>query len=137
MRAILDMGNDAAVLEFLGIDKADIPEAIKTLQRMGEVDGARVGGSVVRLDETGKDTLHQEFIEAGIDALRRMSDAGAMDLPCWTITPYVFVTNFLEVDDFLICIFCFSMVALRFREVQRSAWGSSPRSSKENGTGVP
>jgi hypothetical protein len=97
MRAILDMGNDAGVLEFLGIDKADIPEAIKTLQRMGEVDGVRVGvgaggsGSVVRLDEMGKDTLHQEFIEAGIDALRRMSDAGAMDLPCWTITPYVFV----------------------------------------------
>ena len=95
MRSILDMGNDAAVLEFLGIDKADIPEAIKTLQRMGEVDGAgrvgAAGGSVVRLDETGKDTLHQEFIEAGIDALRRMSDAGAMDLPCWTITPYVFV----------------------------------------------
>ena len=100
MRAILDMGNDAAVLEFLGIEKADIPEAIKTLQRMGEVDGLGGGrvvggggaGSVVKLDEAGKDTLHQEFIEAGIDALRRMSDAGAMDLPCWTITPYVFVS---------------------------------------------
>jgi len=135
MRAILDMGNDAAVLEFLGIEKADIPEAIKTLQRMGEVDGARVGvvgGSVVRLDsEAGKDTLHQEFIEAGIDALRRMSDAGAMDLPCWTITPYVFVC--LSNWRFLIYIFS---LALRFREVQRSAWDFSPRSFKGNGTGV-
>ncbi len=38
-------------------------------------------------DEMAKDTLHQEFIEAGIDALGRMSDGAAMDLPYWTITP--------------------------------------------------
>lgn len=134
MRTILDMGNDAAVLEFLGIDKADIPEAIKTLQRMGEVDWGRVsaGGSAVRLDELGKDTLHREFIEAGIDALRRMSDAGAVDLPCWTITPYVFY-SFVWGHDFYNLL----IVALRFKEVQRSAWVSFLRSFKENGTIVP
>ena len=90
MRTILDTESDVAILGFLGIDKADIPEAIKTLQRMGEAcgrmgsEGDKQGGEV---DELVKDTLHQEFIEAGIDALRRMSDCAAADLPYWTITP--------------------------------------------------
>ncbi len=44
MKAILDTGNDVAILSYLGIDKADIPEAIKTLQRLGESRGKlRVG----------------------------------------------------------------------------------------------
>ena len=97
MKGILDTGNDVAILSYLGIDKADIPEAIKTLQRMGESRGkfgvAETGNGSIGLegmqqrDEMAKDTLHQEFIEAGIDALRRMSDGAAMDLPYWTITP--------------------------------------------------
>jgi len=91
MRAILDTESDVAILGFLGIDKADIPEAIKTLQRMGETCGKVESGGDKQgrgeLDELVKDTLHQEFIEAGIDALRRMSDCAAADLPYWTITP--------------------------------------------------
>jgi hypothetical protein len=35
-----------------------------------------------------RDTLDREFIEGGIDALRRMSKGGEM-LPSWTITRYV------------------------------------------------
>jgi len=88
MRAILDTESDVAILGFLGIDKADIPEAIKTLQRMGEACG-KVESGGEKQDELAKDTLHQEFIEAGIDALRRMSECAA-DLPYWTITPLVF-----------------------------------------------
>lgn len=93
MRAILDTGNDVTILGFLGIDKADIPEAIKTLQRMREASGRvgvesdKEGGKGGEMDGMVKDTLHQEFIEAGIDALRRMSDCAATDLPYWTITP--------------------------------------------------
>jgi hypothetical protein len=34
-----------------------------------------------------RDTLDREFIEGGIDALRRMSKGGEM-LPSWTITRY-------------------------------------------------
>ncbi len=70
---------------------------IKTLQRMGESRGkfgvAETSSGSIGLegmqqgDEMAKDTLHQEFIEAGIDALGRMSDGAAMDLPYWTITP--------------------------------------------------
>ena len=33
-----------------------------------------------------RDTLDREFIESGIDALRRMSDGTGIDLPSWTIT---------------------------------------------------
>ena len=36
-----------------------------------------------------RDTLDREFIETGIDALRRLSGAGAASaLPSWTITRY-------------------------------------------------
>ena len=96
MKAILDTGNDVAILSYLGIDKADIPEAIKTLQRLGESRGklrvgegsnGGIGVGMQEQDGMERDTLHQEFIEAGIDALRRMSDCAAVDLPYWTITP--------------------------------------------------
>lgn len=87
MRMILDTGSDMAILGFLGIDKADIPEAIKTLQRLREASGGR--SMREETYHTMKDTLHEEFIEAGIDALRRMSNCVGTDLPYWTITPYV------------------------------------------------
>lgn len=38
---------------------------------------------------TAKDTLHREFLECGIDALRRMSRGVETSLPSWTITKYV------------------------------------------------
>ena len=40
------------------------------------------GGRVIR------DTFDREFIESGIDALRRMSDGMERNLPSWTITKY-------------------------------------------------
>ena len=36
--------------------------------------------------ERKRDTLHREFIESGIDALRRMSHGLETSLPSWTIT---------------------------------------------------
>jgi abelson tyrosine-protein kinase 1 len=35
---------------------------------------------------TGRDMLDREFMESGIDALRRMSRGGELGLPSWTIT---------------------------------------------------
>lgn len=35
-----------------------------------------------------RDTLHREFLESGIDALRRMSRGAELCLPPWTITRY-------------------------------------------------
>jgi hypothetical protein len=37
----------------------------------------------------GRDTLDREFIESGIDALRRVSNGDEIDLPSWTITRFV------------------------------------------------
>ncbi|KAF8060214.1 hypothetical protein FPV67DRAFT_1513824 [Lyophyllum atratum] len=39
-------------------------------------------------DGWGRDTLDREFIESGIDALRRMSRGVETNLPSWTITRY-------------------------------------------------
>jgi len=81
IQSVLDSGNDAKLLSFLGIDASEMPEVIKTLQRTLET-GSRNNDGVVR------DTLHQEFLESGIDALRRMSAGNRLvtNLPCWTIT---------------------------------------------------
>ncbi|KAJ6625893.1 hypothetical protein B0H10DRAFT_1942375 [Mycena sp. CBHHK59/15] len=43
-----------------------------------------IGASMV----TGRDMLDREFMESGIDALRRMSRGGELGLPSWTITRY-------------------------------------------------
>ena len=37
---------------------------------------------------TSRDTLDQEFLESGIDALRRMSKGSELSLPSWTITKW-------------------------------------------------
>ncbi|KAF9529086.1 hypothetical protein CPB83DRAFT_812894 [Crepidotus variabilis] len=99
MRMLLDRGNDIDILRFLGIDEKDIPEAIKTLQRMLENLCGGVGwggqghcrarwdGEVFDDNLEAPDSLHQEFIESGIEALRRMSK-GLPELPYWTITPF-------------------------------------------------
>ncbi|KAJ7217776.1 hypothetical protein GGX14DRAFT_550000 [Mycena pura] len=47
------------------------------------------GSSTVGSSATiGRDMLDREFMESGIDALRRMSKAGDLGLPSWTITRY-------------------------------------------------
>jgi hypothetical protein len=117
MRAAMQTGSDVAVVEMMQVPREEMPEAMKTLQRALERVVERqecavglvedVGGGVdskgkekeveaAPLDpvavESGsdwgmRDTLDREFIETGIEALRRLSEGlEAMPLPSWTIT---------------------------------------------------
>lgn len=133
MRAALQTGSDADMLDVLQIKRQEMPDAIKALQRelerLAERDGGTdqpigngvvigkvmkktivegvegTGGSTTTIsteivsrsdDSTSasntnvkrRDTLDQEFIENGIDALWRMS-RGFESVPSWTITQLV------------------------------------------------
>jgi hypothetical protein len=93
MRAALETGSDADMVCFLQIAREEMLEAIKTLQRALESGIFECPPGIHGADQPGhqKDTLHQEFIESGIDALRRMSKgAETTTLPSWTITKYFF-----------------------------------------------
>jgi abelson tyrosine-protein kinase 1/abelson tyrosine-protein kinase 2 len=103
------------MIEVLQIARSEMPEAIKTMQRALEhvVDDGRIeadesslvlasplsfeghfeGGARVQRPSAdpgsgGGDTLDREFIETGIDALRRLSTGADLGLPSWTITRY-------------------------------------------------
>jgi abelson tyrosine-protein kinase 1 len=115
MRAALQTTSDVKLLEVLQVGHQDMPEAIKTLQRALEriterddlsrekpalysmpVVAARVAKKVSLKEaeptplgqqpEDNQDDLNREFIERGIDALRRMSRGNETSLPSWTIT---------------------------------------------------
>jgi abelson tyrosine-protein kinase 1/abelson tyrosine-protein kinase 2 len=114
MRAALAANDDAAMIEMLQIARSEMPEAIKTLQRALErvVEDSRLEpeespislvSSPQQLRTTGQsadsgsdstdnrrpaDTLDREFMETGIDALRRLSSGTDLGLPSWTITRY-------------------------------------------------
>ena len=119
LRTALAGGSDVDIFNVLQIDQEDVPEAIKTLQRALErvVEKQGMAESQEKVEKTGKlgkrkatkkkdspadsssgssgeergwdDTIHREFIESGIDALKRMSRGVDMALPSWTITRYV------------------------------------------------
>jgi len=84
----LQSGSDSTMLDFLQIPREDILEAIKSMQR--HLEKAKPGSmSTTDLDVYNpKDTLEREFIETGIDSLRRMSKS-TTTLPSWTITRFV------------------------------------------------
>jgi len=118
MRTTLLTNDDVAMIEALQIARSEMPEAIKTLQRAlervvedGQLDAeepttALLLPSSPQQEEAGKgsgpsldsgntgtsrrsaDTLDREFIETGIDALRRLSKGTDLGLPSWTITRY-------------------------------------------------
>ncbi|KAL0570529.1 hypothetical protein V5O48_011438, partial [Marasmius crinis-equi] len=54
------------------------------------ISGVSAGGSGGSAESKPKDTLDREFVESGIDALRRMSRGAdrELSLPSWTITRY-------------------------------------------------
>ena len=52
------------------------------------------GGNGSASDERPRDTLDREFIESGIEALRRISNGPDMSLPSWTITKWVLFCPF-------------------------------------------
>lgn len=89
--AALQSGNDSDMLVFLQIPREDILEAIKSMQRHLEQKG--LGVSDVGPHESDG-ALDHEFIENGIDSLRRMSKSNT-SLPSWTITRFV---HFLSKD---------------------------------------
>jgi abelson tyrosine-protein kinase 1 len=115
MRAALAANGDADMIEVLQIARSEMPEAIKTLQRALErvVEDNRVeaeeshtglvssplhlrfearqstnSGSDDIENRRSADTLDREFIESGIDALRRLSTGTDLGLPSWTITRF-------------------------------------------------
>jgi abelson tyrosine-protein kinase 1/abelson tyrosine-protein kinase 2 len=108
MRTALAANDDAAMIEVLQIARSEMPEAIKTMQRALEhvVDDGRIEADEssftlpspsspedmrVSADSSSGgsgDTLDREFIETGIDALRRLSTGADLGLPSWTITRY-------------------------------------------------
>ncbi|KAJ6461227.1 hypothetical protein C8R47DRAFT_993608 [Mycena vitilis] len=125
LRDALAQSNDVEMLRVLQVGRAEMPEALKTLQRALERVGvvttqapsgvsppappappaytargaaAPTRSATLSSSESSegsssaghtmaRDTLDREFIEGGIDALRRMSKGGEM-LPSWTITRY-------------------------------------------------
>ncbi|KAJ6608478.1 hypothetical protein B0H10DRAFT_1815660 [Mycena sp. CBHHK59/15] len=130
MQDALAQSSDVEMLRVLQVGRAEMPEALKTLQRALERAGVvhaaaplpaaptpqaaaplppappghtargapqpQRSATLASSDSSGtsstssglaRDTLDREFIEGGIDALRRMSKGGAM-LPSWTITRY-------------------------------------------------
>jgi abelson tyrosine-protein kinase 1 len=135
MHTALATNDDAAMIEVLQIARSEMPEAIKTMQRALEhvVDDGRLeidesgltvaspssqghlegGGSQLSPTDSGSgssgDTLDREFMETGIDALRRLSTGTDLRLPSWTITRY-------EVDLEAKIGFGF------FSEVYRGSW---------------
>jgi abelson tyrosine-protein kinase 1 len=115
MRAALAANDDATMIEVLQIARSELPEAIKTLQRalervvedsVPEAEGSHTelvpsphqdrpktgpstdSGSDGVERQRSADTLDREFIETGIDALRRLSSGAELGLPNWTITRY-------------------------------------------------
>lgn len=114
MRTALATNDDASMIEVLQIARSEMPEAIKTMQRALEhvVEDCRLeadengltlaspssqghlegGGLQLSSTDSGSgssgDTLDREFIETGIDALRRLSTGTDLGLPSWTITRY-------------------------------------------------
>ncbi len=111
MRIALAANDDMAMIEVLQIARSEMPEVIKTMQRAlervvedGRLEADESGltpssqghleGQGLQLSSTDSgsgssgDTLDREFIETGIDALRRLSTGTDLGLPSWTITRY-------------------------------------------------
>ncbi|KAI0701586.1 hypothetical protein C8Q76DRAFT_697968 [Earliella scabrosa] len=86
MRTALQANSDVEMIRVLQVGRDEMPEAIKTLQRALEKEVERER-TLVEQEEAVFSTA-QGFIETGIDALRRLSGAGAAALPSWTITRY-------------------------------------------------
>ena len=105
MQAALQTRSDAKMIEVLQVNHCEIPEAIKTLQRALEreldteqtvIENAEAhseGPEPPNSDEfsgssASTDTLVREFLESGIEALRRMGRGAELLLPSWAITQW-------------------------------------------------
>lgn len=97
MQAALRSSSDAEIIDLLQVDRHEIPEAVRALQRAleKEVDREQDAGSSHGEEryvdsartQVSRVALDREFLEAGIDAFRRMSGT-ALLLPPWAITKW-------------------------------------------------
>jgi hypothetical protein len=78
-RTALHEPDYANLIRLLEVGEPKMPEVIKTLQRLEEISSEK--------DLREEETIHKEFIESGIDALRRVSGE-ITAVPSWTITEY-------------------------------------------------
>ena len=83
MKNALHATDDATMIEILEVGRGEWPDAVKTLQRKLEEETEKSSKSPQEADQ-----LHREFIESGIDSLRRISGGSDRSLPSWTITKY-------------------------------------------------
>jgi hypothetical protein len=107
----LQSGNDVMMFKFLQVPREDILEAIKSMQRYLEKQrqqGAKDPPNVHTHDS--RTILGCEFIEAGIDTLRRMSKSNNT-LPSWTITR--FILSFIKSLELILNLDSRSTVALK------------------------
>ena len=113
MRTALAANDDVAMIEVLQIARSEMPEAIRTLERalesvvngrldseesamamptpwqeVGEGNGPSGDLADMGASHCSADTLDKEFIETGIQALRRLSKDADIGLPSWTITRF-------------------------------------------------
>ena len=86
IRMALQANSDMEMMEVLQVGRDEMPEAIKTLQRALEREMEKESAGDGSSSGAARDTLDREFIESGIDALRRMSHGTEVGLPNWTIT---------------------------------------------------
>ena len=107
--------------------------ATSTASAVTEDDGSGKGSGWSRStnsSESGRDTLDREFIESGIDALRRLSTSRGQDinLPNWTITRYATLSSYLIRD-----IIDNGFLVLKSILTLASGWDISLTSIKLNG----
>ena len=108
MRHALETKSDVEMMKVLQIGREEMPDAIGTLERAlekfkvqakdnGAQQNVKVGvegefpavAATAKEEGFGEDPLDREFVENGIDALRRMSMGVVPKLPSWTITRFV------------------------------------------------
>jgi len=83
IRTALATNDNAAIINVLPIERSEMPEDVKMVQRALE--------HMVEDEQDAEDcadTLGRGFIETGIEALRRLSHSTDLGLPSWTITRY-------------------------------------------------
>jgi len=99
------------------------PQRSSTVISMESSSSSEVSTSGASSSEIRRrDTLDREFIETGIDALRRMSRGVETTVPTWTITKLVFLILFWKCRrDYNILIYSFSFPDMKLTETKRSA----------------
>ncbi|PPR04355.1 hypothetical protein CVT24_013207 [Panaeolus cyanescens] len=116
MKNALQATSDVEMLQILQVGPNEMPDAIRTLERAlvtpldhtrssefsdtketpepgDEQDGGEVGSEGRGSEAWRRDTLDSEFMETGIETLRRLSGKNSTPMPSWAITKYEIVRN--------------------------------------------